>query len=102
MKPKDIERFRGWSLAALYASMSVLSLLLILAAFQLWSIVSDDSINSALLVLGGVLTAAISVRTSLHYVRSLRAADRVPQIALMPFLFMAITLFAASNLFTNL
>ena len=102
MTPEEIDRFRGWSLAALYASMPLLCLLLVLATFKIWPLVADSSLSVGLLVLSGAVTVVLSGRTAFTIVRALRAGGKAPQLALSPFLFMALTLYAASELFTGL
>lgn len=101
MTPNDIDRFRGWALAALYASMAVLCLMLGLAAFQVWPSIQDGATEVVALVGLGAATAVTSARACHQFVRILRAGERPPKFAMLPFAFMALTMLAASNLFTG-
>ncbi|WP_417458801.1 hypothetical protein [Kordiimonas sp.] len=94
-----IDRFRGWALTALYGSITLLSAMLILAAYMVWPAFEGDS----MLVLGtglmGLATALFGLRVTLEYVRAMRGHSGLPKLALMPFIFMAMTMIAASQLF---
>ncbi len=96
-----IDRFRGWALTALYASITLLSAMLILAAYMIWPAFEGDSV----LVLGtgmmGLATALFSSRATLVYLRAMRGHSGLPKLAYMPFIFMVMTMIAASQLFSG-
>jgi integrase/recombinase XerC len=102
MKQTDIDRFRGWSLTALYASMSVLSLLLVLAAFRLWPSVENGDTEILVMALAGAFTALWSGVTAIRFIRELRGHRPVPQLALLPFFGLAGTILAFSRVFNLL
>jgi len=99
-----IEAIRGWGLTALYASLGILALLLIFAAFRLWPAAhgGDANLEVLVLVVAGGATALTSARTVGSYVTGLRATPPVcPPLRLTPFYLMTFTLLAASVYFTG-
>ncbi len=98
----QIDRFRGWSLAALYGALAGFSALLVFATYKLGQAVPEASMLVWLVVIAGSVTTGLSARTCYHFIRTLRVENRAPRLALTPFLAMAITLLAASNLFTKI
>ncbi|SDE05809.1 MULTISPECIES: hypothetical protein [Kordiimonas] len=97
MQDKDIDRFRGWALMALYASMAILGAMLVLAAFRLWPSMNDGATYMFILTACGAATIILSTRSSLDFYRKLRRGER-PKLALLPFVLMVLTLFAASEM----
>lgn len=99
-----IEALRGYGLTALYASLGLLALMLVFAAFRLWPAAhsSDANIEVVVLVLAGGATALASGRTTILYWRGLRAKPPAcPPLKLAPFYLMAFTLLIASVYFTG-
>lgn len=101
MQDKDIDRFRGWALMALYASMSVLGVMLVFAAYRLWPSMDDGSTYVFFLTACGAATVILSARTALDFYRKLRRGDR-PKLVLLPFVLMVLTLFTASELISTI
>lgn len=99
MTPKEIDRFRGWALTALYASMAVLGLLLVMAAYRLWPSVKDGTFEVITMGGAGIATVLLSSSTSIRYFRILHAGERPPQLALLPFFCLAVTILAFSMVF---
>lgn len=101
MTPKEIDRFRGWALTALYASMAILGFLLVLAAYRLWPSVKNGTFEVITMGAAGAATVLLSSSTSLHYFKVLRSGARPPQLALVPFFCMAVTILAFSLIFNK-
>lgn len=99
MTPKEIDRFRGWSLTALYASMAILGLLLVFAAYRLWPSVENGAFELITMGAAGAATVLLSSSTSVHYFKTLRSGARPPQLALLPFFCLAVTILAFSLIF---
>lgn len=95
----DIDRFRGWALTALYGSMAILAMMLLLATYQIWSASADNSILLFLMAAAGVASVVSSATTCTRFLHIMRASESVPKLSLPPFLFLALTLFLASQLF---
>ncbi|WP_417450909.1 hypothetical protein [Kordiimonas sp.] len=98
----NIDRFRGWALTALYGSMTLFSLLLVATTYMIYPSYQGDS----MMVLGtgllGLATAIFSLRSMLAFVSALRARDGDPGVAFMPFVFMTLTVLAASQVFGSM
>ena len=98
----NIDRFRGWALTALYGSMVLFSLLLLVATYLIYPSYQGDS----MLVLGtgllGLATAIFSLRSMLAFISALRARDGDPGVAFLPFVFMTLTVLASSQIFSTL
>jgi len=97
MQDKDIDRFRGWALMALYVSMSVLGVMLVVVALRFWPALEDKENLVFVLSACGAATAVLSARTALQFFRTLRQGGR-PKMEFLPFILMGLTLFATSNL----
>jgi len=95
----DHDRLRGWSLAALYVSFAVLSLMLIFAAFKFWPATSHAEMEVMAVVITGCATVLTGIRSAIHFTRAMRAGGPVPHMALAPFVCITLTLIASGYLF---
>ncbi|MBL4791067.1 MAG: hypothetical protein JKY60_19140 [Kordiimonadaceae bacterium] len=97
--PTDIDRFRGWTLIALYAALTVFSLMLLYLLF----LAQNELKTSALTVYGmGIsctTSALFNAWTAVRHFRIIRSGTDLPRLALKPFLFMAIALTFAGQVF---
>ncbi|TNE62413.1 MAG: hypothetical protein EP335_12540 [Alphaproteobacteria bacterium] len=100
--PNQIDRFRGWSLAALYAALAVLAALLVFAAYRIWPATGHAELAVFAVALTGSVTVVTGLRTAWQFAKILRANVGVPRLALTPFLFITLTLVSTSYLFSHL
>lgn len=97
-----IDRFRGWVLIALYASLAVLCLLILYALFALQQSFADRSLEYyATLAITGIAAAFNAKATATHF-GVVRSESPLPPLALKPFLAVAVTLLFAGRLFGGL
>jgi len=99
--PNDFDRFRGWALTALYASMALLSTMLLYALYRLKHTFEELDIHIIATAISCAAAALFSALAALRYYRNIRGGT-VPPLALKPFLFMALALAFAGRLFNGL
>ena len=97
--PMDIDRFRGWALIALYASMAVLSILLVVAIFLILSAGETHSLLAVASTATLAATAIFSLFACSRIYHALQAKGALPRLALLPFIFMALSIIELGELF---
>jgi len=98
----DLDRFRGWTLTALYASMAFLSALLLYALYRLRGVFEQLDIQIIATAVSCAASVVFSGLAAVRYFQTIRATGKAPRLALKPFLFMALALAFAGRLFNGL
>lgn len=103
MKPfRDLDRFRGWILAALYAVMALFAPLLLYVTIDLWPMLDGVEIAASVLLVSATLTALSCLKSLKTYLTTLRSTSSVPPLEIAPFFFMLVSLAIASRLFADI
>lgn len=100
---QQIERFRGWSLTALYFALALWAIIFCLATYHFWQFLLERSggslwTPSSLAVLS-IITFLLSARAGQHFLVAMRAQARLPRVDLLPFLAVAATIVIAGRAF---
>jgi len=100
--PQDFNLLRGWTLVALYGSLSILSLLLLYALYFSQSLFTEKMFQ--LYATGGItfISALYNASAATKFLKLTWAKKPMPRFALKPFLFMAVTLLFAGRLFGSI
>jgi len=98
----DFDRFRGWTLVALYGSMAVLCFMLLYALFITRAYFADRSLEYLATIAATLVAAGFNALTASRHYKLLQVRSAMPRLALKPFFFMAVTLLFAGRLFASL
>ncbi|PCI63352.1 MAG: hypothetical protein COB37_05170 [Kordiimonadales bacterium] len=97
--PTDIDRFRGWTLIALYAALTVFSLMLLYVLYLAQSELTASTLTIYGMGISCIASALFNAWTTVRHFNIIRSGTELPRLALKPFLFMAIALTFAGQVF---
>ncbi len=102
-KHKHIERFRGWTLTALYFAIALWAIVFCFATYHFWSFLIEQADGSqwqavSLAVLSAI-TFLFSARAGHAFLHAMRSRMRLPRVDLLPFLAIAVTILIAGRAF---
>lgn len=99
----ELERFRGWTLTALYFALALWAIVFCFATYHFWPFLLEQSGGGrwqpvSLAVLS-VATFLLSARAGHRFLAVMRAHARLPRVDLLPFLAIAATIVVAGRAF---
>lgn len=102
-KYEKIERFRGWTLTALYFALALWAIVFCLATYHFWPLLLEQSGGSLLqpgsLAVLSVGSFFLSARAAHKFLGYMRAHLPLPRVDLLPFLAVAATIAVAGRAF---
>ena len=102
---RQLERFRGWSMTALYFALALWAIMFCFATVRFWGLLARETDGSflvpALLFAVSAATFLTSARAGDRFLRGMRGRAPMPRTALLPFLLIAITIVIASRSFPS-
>lgn len=102
-KHEQIERFRGWTLTALYFALALWAIVFCLATYHFWPFLLEQAAGSQWqamsLAILSVATFLLSARAGHRFFFAMRARARLPRVDLLPFLAIAATIAVAGRAF---
>ncbi len=102
-KFEHLERFRGWTLTALYFALALWAIVFCLATYHFWPHLMEQSGGTLVQPIGlAVLSAGsflLSARAGHRFLGYMRAYQKLPRVDLLPFLAVAATIVVAGRAF---
>lgn len=102
-KHEQIERFRGWTLTALYFALALWAIVFCLATYHFWPFLLEQAAGSQWqamsLAILSIATFLLSARAGHRFFFTMRAQARPPRVDLLPFLAIAATIAVAGRAF---
>lgn len=99
---QSLDRLRGWSLTALYAAMALFSLILLYSVYLLRAEFEADTVGFWGAITSCVASTLYSSGAAYRFFLTLKQTGTPPNLALLPFLFMALALAIPGKLMTGL
>lgn len=100
---QQMERFRGWSLTALYFAIALWGIVFCFATYHFWPFLLEQSggnnFRAISLALLSVATFLLSARTGQRFLDVMRAKAPLPRVDFLPFLAIAATIVVAGRAF---
>lgn len=102
-KYENIERFRAWTLTALYFALALWAIVFCFATYHFWTFLIEQASGNrwqpiSLAVLS-VFTFLLSARAGHAFLYAMRTRTQLPRIDLLPFLAIAATIVVAGRAF---
>ncbi|MCK0068387.1 MULTISPECIES: hypothetical protein [Kordiimonas] len=97
-----MEQFRGWTIAALYGVLGVISLLILYTCYQLSNNIAEIPMILIGLAFLSFTSAILNLRAMLLFFKHLKESRDIPKLDLWPFLTISITLIIAIRLFSGI
>lgn len=101
----QLERFRGWSLTALYFALALWAVVFCFATVKFWDLLVEQAggtvLVALLLMAAAAATFLTSARAGDRFLRAMRAKGGLPRVDLIPFLLIAVTIVIAGRAFPS-
>lgn len=102
-KFEQMERFRGWSLTALYFAIALWGIVFCFATYHFWPFLLEqaggNNFQATALAILSVTTFLLSARTGQRFLDVMRRRAPLPRVDLLPFLAIAATIVVAGRAF---
>lgn len=102
-KFEQLERFRGWTLTALYFALALWGIVFGLATYHFWPFLLEQSggsrFQAVALAIMSIATFLLSARTGQRFLDVMRSGKPLPRVDLLPFLAIAATIAVAGRAF---
>lgn len=98
----QLQRFRGWSLTALYYALALWAIMFVIAAVRFWDLLVEQTggaILPGLLLISSAATFLFSAKAGNQFLRAMRQKTTLPRVDLWPFFLIALTIVVAGRTF---